>query len=118
MKKSDRKLGMNREITRRDFLNGASMAIGGSLLTSSGAPAAGTSSAADSPASSQTASASQTPGDYYPPRLTGMRGSHDGSFEVAHGMVSAHGRVVETPSTVGFRSKANRCYIADVLLMS
>jgi spermidine dehydrogenase len=22
----------------------------------------------------------------YPPKLTGMRGSHDGSFEIAHGM--------------------------------
>ena len=29
MKKSDRDLGMDREITRRDFLNGASVAVGG-----------------------------------------------------------------------------------------
>jgi spermidine dehydrogenase len=26
------------------------------------------------------------PGDYYPPTLTGMRGSHEGSYEVAHAL--------------------------------
>ena len=32
MKKSDRELGMDREINRRDFLNGASIAIAGAVL--------------------------------------------------------------------------------------
>jgi len=31
MKKSDRELGMDREINRRDFLNGASIAIAGAV---------------------------------------------------------------------------------------
>ncbi len=75
---------MDRDITRRDFLNGTSVAIGGSLL------AAGTANA--SPAAAE-ATAKQTAlpypptwevGNNYPPRLTGMRGSHPGSFEVAH----------------------------------
>ncbi|MDE0349842.1 MAG: NAD(P)-binding protein [Gammaproteobacteria bacterium] len=35
--------------------------------------------------------------DYYPPRLTGMRGSHAGSFEVAHA-VGREGRRYEPPA--------------------
>lgn len=69
MKKTDRRLGMDRDISRRDFLNGASVAIGASLLPEM--------------ASAQEAGAQDLPG-YYPPELTGMRGSHPGSFELAH----------------------------------
>jgi len=32
MKKSDRELGMDRPITRRDFLNGVSVAVGSTLI--------------------------------------------------------------------------------------
>jgi len=69
MKSRDRKLGMNAAISRRDFLNGASVALGASLL----------------PASSvaQDVGRQDLPG-YYPPELSGMRGSHPGSFETAH----------------------------------
>jgi spermidine dehydrogenase len=66
----DRELGMGRPITRRDFLNG--MAIGGAAV---GASLAGASAAR---------AAAQDQAGYYPPLLTGMRGSHDGSYEVAH----------------------------------
>lgn len=69
MKLSDRQLGMDKDISRRDFLSGVSIAVGASLL-----PGA---------ASAQDAGAQDVPG-YYPPELTGMRGSHPGSFEVAH----------------------------------
>ncbi len=65
----DRRLGMDRAITRRDFLNGISVAIGVALVPAcarNGEPV---------PA---------LPPGYYPPALTGMRGSHPGSFEVAH----------------------------------
>ena len=68
MHKTDRQLGMNTDITRRDFLSGVSVAIGASLLPASSAQAIG---------------AQDLPG-YYPPNLTGMRGSHPGSFEAAH----------------------------------
>jgi spermidine dehydrogenase len=51
-------------ITRRDFLNGSALTIAAGLT-----PAA------------QLAAA---PGRYYPPALTGLRGQHPGSFEVAH----------------------------------
>jgi spermidine dehydrogenase len=65
----DRRLGMHRAITRRDFVNGIGVAVGASLLPGCGRgddPAAG-------PASI-----------FYPPGETGMRGAHAGSFEVAH----------------------------------
>jgi spermidine dehydrogenase len=69
IKRSDRQLGMDKAISRRDFLNGVSIAIGASLLP-------GTAFARDF-------GAQDLPG-YYPPGLTGMRGSHPGSFETAH----------------------------------
>lgn len=57
------------DISRRDFINGTLMAAGSSLL-----PLA---------ASGQEAMAALGP-DYYPPSLTGLRGSHPGSNDVAH----------------------------------
>ena len=77
--KRDRELGMNRVIPRRDFLNGMSVAIGASLSGPSefwNAMLA----AADKPYAPE-----KEPG-YYPPSRTGMRGSHEGSWEVAHAM--------------------------------
>ncbi|MFO1465758.1 MAG: FAD-dependent oxidoreductase [Steroidobacteraceae bacterium] len=57
-------------ITRRDFLNGVAMAVSGagSLGWPLGSRAQG----------------AAAPDDRYPPRLTGLRGSHAGSFEAAH----------------------------------
>jgi len=74
----DRRLGMDRNISRRDFLNGVSIAIGGSLFSAPLTPAT-----AASQATSLEASAQMTPG-YYPPVRDGLRGSHPGSFEVGH----------------------------------
>jgi spermidine dehydrogenase len=75
--KQDRELGMKQKITRRDFLNGVSFAVGASLLATNplwleafGVP--------ESPFTPE-----KDP-SYYPPAKTGMRGSHDGSWEVAH----------------------------------
>lgn len=70
----DRRLGMGRPITRRDFLNGASIVIGSTLLASSPLTRGWT----------QTKAQNET--NYYPPRLTGLRGSHAGSFETAHSL--------------------------------
>jgi spermidine dehydrogenase len=73
----DRELGMSRKITRRDFLNG--VAIGAGAATLSGwMPSL--LAAAESDLAAQ-----NRPG-YYPPALTGMRGSHPGSFETAHSL--------------------------------
>jgi hypothetical protein len=77
--KRDRELGKDRPIRRRDFLNGMSLAIGASLAAPSALWTAML-SAADQ------AYAPEKAAGYYPPAKTGMRGSHDGSWEVAHGM--------------------------------
>jgi spermidine dehydrogenase len=66
----DRYLGMDRPITRRDFINGAAVIVGGALL--GGSTLSGKSS-------------STQPSDS-PPQSTGLRGSHPGSFETAHSL--------------------------------
>jgi spermidine dehydrogenase len=73
----DHQLGMDREITRRDFLNGFSGAVGASLLPHQ----VNWLGAFGSP---QSPFAPEKNPAYYPPSLTGMRGSHVGSFEIAH----------------------------------
>jgi spermidine dehydrogenase len=75
-KPSDQELGMSRTISRRDFLNGVSIAVGASLVA--GSPWVDAFGVANSPFDVQKGA------DYYPPAKTGMRGSHDGSWEVAH----------------------------------
>jgi spermidine dehydrogenase len=70
---TERALGMDRPIHRRDFLNGVAIAIG----------AAGTSLPGPASAAIGAAWPQDEPG-YYPPMLTGLRGSHPGSFETAH----------------------------------
>ncbi len=71
---TDKQLGMDRNIARRDFLNGAAMAIGAALVPRS--------LAAQTPA----AGAEQNRPGYNPPVVTGLRGSHPGSFEIAHSL--------------------------------
>jgi spermidine dehydrogenase len=69
---ADRELGMQRRITRRDFLNGVAVAAGAAL--------------GGLGASLPPGSAGQPDLDPYPPALTGLRGSHDGSFEAFHAL--------------------------------
>jgi len=74
-KSHDKELGMSRPITRRDFLNGVAVGTGATMI-SGWMPELLRAAEAD-------ISAQDRPG-YYPPALTGMRGSHPGSFETAH----------------------------------
>src|SRR5262245_60151068 len=74
--KRERELGMDRAITRRDFLNGMAIGLGGL--------AAGAWLGRSDPESAGLFA--QDVAGYYPPALTGMRGSHDGSFDVAHAL--------------------------------
>ncbi|MFT4634855.1 MAG: spermidine dehydrogenase [Chitinophagales bacterium] len=64
------------KITRRDFLNGTQIAIGASLMSPW----------------INVFGADQTdfklPSNYYPPAKTGLRGSHDGSWETMHAKVA------------------------------
>jgi spermidine dehydrogenase len=68
---TDRELGMHRNITRRDFLNGVAVTAGAALLPWQ-------LFAAD-------VDPEKSP-SYYPPALTGLRGSHPGSFDSAHSL--------------------------------
>jgi spermidine dehydrogenase len=73
----DRELGMTRNITRRDFLNGAAVTASAALMPwrlLAGNDLAGKH---NDP---------QSLPNYYPPALTGLRGSHPGSFETAHSL--------------------------------
>ena len=68
---TDRELGMNRRITRRDFLNGMAVTAGAAMMPWQ--LFGGDFNPEKSPS-------------YYPPALTGMRGSHPGSFDAAHAL--------------------------------
>jgi spermidine dehydrogenase len=70
-------------VTRRDFVNGVAIGTGGILLQACGGD---TDPAAMSSPASPTVFSPPEPSAYYPPTLTGMRGSHEGSFEVAHAL--------------------------------
>ena len=69
-------------ITRRDFLNGVALTIGSALTPLHQLKA-------------QNIFLSQS--SYYPPTLTGMRGSHPGSFETAH-KLGREGKKFDTDS--------------------
>ena len=72
MDRRDRELGMHRKITRRDFMNGVAVTAGAAMMPWKllGADSADL----------------QKFTNYYPPALTGMRGSHPGSFDAAHAL--------------------------------
>ncbi len=81
MRRDDRRLGMDRPITRRDFINGVGVAITGSML---GSAWGCSEEVAESGVGAGAPFQPRMQSTYYPPSLTGMRGSHLGSFEVAH----------------------------------
>jgi spermidine dehydrogenase len=91
--KKERELGMGRGITRRDFLNGVAVGVGGAL----GAETLLAAAALDDFAPEKAA-------NYYPPTLMGMRGNHDGTFTFAHrlrdgGTWDSDGAAVSTGET-------------------
>jgi spermidine dehydrogenase len=95
--KKDRELGMRCPISRRDFLNGVAVGVGGALagetLLAAGVVDGEEVGRVRHAALSVLGVESGDGGDeaqnaagYYPPALTGMRGNHDGSFTYAHGL--------------------------------
>jgi spermidine dehydrogenase len=74
---SDKELGMDRRITRRDFMQGAAMAVGAAA-----APAKSLFGQSAVTANGEV----QNGAGYNPPSLHGMRGSHEGSYQVAHSL--------------------------------
>jgi spermidine dehydrogenase len=83
----DRKLGMHRKITRRDFLDGAAMTVGALAV-------GGTTLSLRTP----DAQAGEAKLPAYPPALTGLRGDQDRVFELAHKL--RDGKSWETLGTV------------------
>jgi spermidine dehydrogenase len=75
MRADDRALGMDRPIARRDFLDG--IAIAATSIAAGMLPGVVTKGLAKDIVTEDQCS-------LYPPRLTGLRGSHPGSFELAH----------------------------------
>jgi spermidine dehydrogenase len=87
--KRDKELGIGREITRRDFLNGVAIGAGSAL-------AGGVSAETLLAAAILDEFAPEKAPDYYPPARTGLRGNHDGTFTFAHRM-----RDGDSPSSFG-----------------
>ncbi len=71
MRKSDKKLGMDRSITRRDFVHGVG-SLGAATMLAGGLMGCGEAAAPKS--------------SVYPPGFVGLRGNHDGSYGVAHAL--------------------------------
>jgi spermidine dehydrogenase len=96
--KKDRELGMDRAITRRDFLNGVAIGVGGALAGGAiGGETLLAAAALDDFALEKAAG-------YYPPALMGMRGNHDGTFTFAHRLRDgeswdSHGSAAKTGET-------------------
>ena len=82
MNESDRKLGMGRDITRRDFIHDLGL---GSLVFA--LPVLGSANPVTGPDGEL----------YYPPTRTGMRGAHPGAFEVAHAL-AREGKAFDNPA--------------------
>jgi len=83
--KKDKDLGMDREITRRDFLNGVVAGLGGTLVGGGfGRETLLAAAAIDE-------FAPEKAPDYYPPARQGMRGNHDGTFTFAHRLRDGEG---------------------------
>jgi spermidine dehydrogenase len=76
-KSQDRELGMDRKITRRDFLDGIALTVGGAVVASAVPHMFGLSGLDSAPEKNPA---------YYPPALTGLRGNHEGSCPVAHSL--------------------------------
>src|SRR5713226_2255273 len=81
----EKDLGMGREITRRDFLNGMAVGVGGTLI----AEGMGTETLLAAAALDEFAP--EKAPDYYPPARTGMRGNHDRTFTFAHRLRDGEG---------------------------
>ncbi len=83
--KTNKDLGMSREITRRDFLNGVAVGVGGTLV------GRGMGTETMLAAAVLDEFAPEKASDYYPPSRTGIRGNHDGTFTFAHRLRDGEG---------------------------
>jgi len=88
----DRELGMNRSISRRDLIHGIGALAGTALMPGRAL------------AEAVSAMEQNKQPAYYPPGRTGMRGNHDGAWEVAHALAregnKEWGKALEDDTTV------------------
>ncbi len=81
MRDSDRKLGMDRQITRRDVIQGFGV-LGAGLMLPGVLPGCSKTQLDDA--------------NYYPPELMGLRGNHDGALAMVESAVEqAHRATIE-----------------------
>jgi spermidine dehydrogenase len=78
-KQRDRELGMDKKITRRDFLDGVALTIGGAAVALN-APCL------HALANSVLTASSEEDAAYYSPALTGLRGDQAGVYKYAHAL--------------------------------
>jgi len=83
--KKDKDLGMGREISRRDFLNGVAVGVGGTFV------GGGIGTETLLAAAALDEFAPEKAPDYYPPARMGIRGNHDGTFTFAHRLRDGEG---------------------------
>lgn len=83
---SDEELGMHRDITRRDFLDGAAVAVAGAAAATVLPGLGGTAAAATGhpPQGAHGGHGLHGGAPVYPPAGTGIRGQHPGSYDVGH----------------------------------
>src|SRR5467141_1615971 len=81
----EKDLGMGREITRRDFLDGVAIGVGGTIV------GGGIGTETLLAAAALDEFAPEKAPDYYPPARMGMRGNHDGTFTFAHRLRDGEG---------------------------
>ena len=105
MTKRDRELGMDREITRRDFLDGAALAIGGAVASTvvgsarADAETVVPGAASPPPVSFQGPAVAASDAPNYPPLRTGMRGQEDAANAAGHAV--RDGRAFAAPVDTG-----------------
>ena len=80
----DQKLGMGCGITRRDFVNGAAVTVGSSLVGSAVGSAVVSPSSLLASVDEAASAAPEKDPSYYPPERQGMRGNHEGTYTYAH----------------------------------
>lgn len=106
MAKRKRELGQDGEITRRDFLDGVALVIGGTVASTAvgstradAAETVVTGAASPPPVAFQAAAGAAPDPATYPPMRTGMRGFSDGEMNVGHAV--RDGRAFAAPADTG-----------------
>ena len=86
MSNRDRDLGMNRKISRRDFIHGVAGTAAGAAFLGAGCEQEILHSGPTAPGRVGYGRGQAPPAASYPPIRSGLRGSHEGAYQVAHAL--------------------------------